>query len=136
MILYEISEKMSSEWNAEVKAVVDTWHDYTVSLDQYKGAVIDTGVAYSKVNGGIAWVVDSSKAKGVFSQEIQKFIETDVFRIFAENGIKYFIAINSELSALTRMTVKQYSTQAGPHGVQMIETKTVKDAIMWLKENA
>ncbi len=136
MKIYEISGKMVGVWNTEAKAMVDTWENYSVSLDEYQGAVVNTGVAYAKANGGIAWVVDSSNAKGVFSQEIQKFIESDVFRIFAENGIKYFIAINSELSALTRMTVKQYSTQAGPHGVKMVETKTVKDAIMWLKENA
>jgi hypothetical protein len=50
--------------------MVDTWTTYNVSLEEFKDAVLVKGVNYARANGGVAWIVDSSKAQGVFTQEI------------------------------------------------------------------
>jgi len=135
MKVYEIPGKLSVEWNPEAKAIIDTWTTYFVSLEEFKEAVMVQGVNHAKANGGKAWIVDSHKAKGVFSAEIQKFIETEVFPTFAEIGIKYFMTINAE-DAITRLTVKQYSTKAGPHGLKVLNGSSAQGAIEWLKKNA
>ncbi len=134
-MIQQIEGKMVTTWNEEVKAVIDTWTDYFISLDEFIEAVLIKGLNYAKANGGIAWIVDSSQAKGVFSQEIQKFIETDVFKAFADNGIKYFITVTSKVSSLTKLTVYRYSAKAGPAGVKLLEVNNVDEAIEWLKLN-
>ena len=63
------------------------------------------------------------------SQEIQAFIGSDIFPEFTKNGIKYFITITSQVSALTKMTVKTYSAKTGPHGIQLVELNSVIDAV-------
>ena len=136
MKIYEIPQKLSVEWNPEVRAIIDTWTTYFVSLDEFRDAVLIKGLNYAKQNKGQAWIVDSSSAKGVFSEEIQKFIETDIFPAFAANGIKYFITINSEVSAMTRFNVKKYSSKVGRFDLQLIELNNIDDAIAWLKESA
>ncbi len=135
MSLYSIPGKLEGEWNADAKAVVDTWTNYVVSLDDFKKAVLETGVPYAKANGGQAWIVDSSTARGAFPQDIQAFIGSDVFPAFTANGIKYFITITPE-SAVTKMSVSSYASKAGPGGLQLVEVASVDDAVAWLKANA
>ena len=136
MKYYENPGKFVSEWRDDVKAVVDTVLDFGLTLEEFKEAVMIKGMAQAKSRGGVAWIVDSSQATGVFSQDIQDYIGSDVFPAFAANGIKYFITINSEVSALTKMTVRTFQAKTGPHGIQLVEVKSVEDAITWLKENA
>ena len=136
MNVFSIPGKLDVTWNGEVKAIVDTWTDYAVTLEDFSDAVLNKGLSHAKVNGGVAWIVDSSKAVGVFSDEIQAYIGTDIFPAFAANGIKYFITINSEVSSLTKMTVRSYAAKTGPHGLQLVEVASADDGVMWLKENA
>ena len=126
---------MQGEWIEDVKSILDTWTTYNVSLAEFKKAVLVDGLNYASAHGGVAWIVDSSSAKGAFTPEIHKFIETDVFAAFARIGIKYFITINSQVSAITKLNVKQYSSVAGPHGVKLLEFNSSSDAVIWLKEN-
>ncbi len=86
MKIQEIHGKMISTWEADVNAVLDTWTNYHVTLDEFKDTVLIKGLDFSKTHGGIAWIVDSSNAKGVFSQEIQEFIASDVFQTFFVTG--------------------------------------------------
>lgn len=136
MKIYSIPGKLEVTWRDDVKAVVDTWTTYNVSLEEFKEAVLVKGLNHAKANEAIAWIVDSSTAKGVFSQEIQNFIGSDIFPAFAKNGIKYFITITSKVSALTRMTVQTYSAKTGPHGLKLVELNSVLDAVNWLKFNS
>ena len=131
--IYEIPNKLTGEWDSEAKAIIDTWTTYFVSLDEFKEAVMVKGVNHAKANGGVAWVVDSHSAKGAFSLEIQKFIETDVFVKFASIGIKYFMAINSE-DAMAKLTVDHYTSQAGPAGIKLLMGSSAEGAIEWLKK--
>lgn len=133
MDVYSIPGKLTVTWNSEAKAIVDTWASYSVSLDEFKTAVLEKGVNFAKSKGVKAWIVDSSQAKGVFKQEIQDFIGSTVFPKFAEIGVKFFITITSEVSAVTKMTVSSYSAKTGPNGLQLVEVGSAKEAIEWLK---
>lgn len=134
-LIYELPGKLKVEWDNEAHAIIDTWETYFVTLDEFREAVLVKGVNHAKANGGQAWIVDSRKAKGAFSPEIQNFIDSDVFPTFAKIGIKYFMTINAE-DAVTRLTVKEYSTKAGPHGMQLLNGSSAEGAIQWLKQNA
>ena len=135
MNVYSIPGKVEAVWREDVKAIISTWSDYFVTLEDFKQAILVKGVNYARANDGIAWITDSRQAKGAFSKEIQEFIDNDVFPAFAKIGIKYFITITSQVSALTRLTVSSYSAKAGPHGITLVETNTVNGAIKWLKAN-
>jgi hypothetical protein len=133
MLVHKIDGILTVTWNEEAKAIIDTWDSYYISLEQFRDAVLIKGVDHASKNGGIAWIVDSSNAKGAFANEIQEFIGTDVFPKFAEIGIKYFITITSKQSAMTRITISTYSAKTGPNGLQLVEVNTVDDAIKWLQ---
>jgi len=132
--VYEIPGKLTVEWDPTAKAIIDTWLTYSITLEEFREAVLIKGVNYAKNNGGIAWIVDSHKATGVFSQEIHKFIETDIFPTFAKIGIKYFMTIDSE-QALTKLTIQQYSTVAGPCGLKLLNGNSAAGAIEWLTKH-
>ncbi|MBN2714824.1 MAG: hypothetical protein JXX14_03150 [Deltaproteobacteria bacterium] len=135
MEIFQIEGKLTVSWRDDVKAIVDKWLDYGVTLDEFKNAVLTKGLDKAKAGGGVAWIVDSSTANGVFSQEIQDFIGTDVFPAFTRNGIKYFITI-LPTSAITKLTVKNYSRKAGPNGLELIEVQSLDAAIEFLKQQA
>lgn len=134
MTIHEIPGKLNVTWNAEVRAIIDTWTSYHITLEEFKDAVLVKGLSHAKANMGRAWIVDSHKATGVFAPEIQKFIETDVFPSFAANGIEYFMTINAE-SAVTRLTVNEYSAKVGPAGIKLLNGSSVAGAIQWLKQH-
>ena len=136
MKIHSIPGNLEVTWLDDVKSIVDTWSNYNVTLEDFKDAVMSKGLKYSKANGGIAYIVDSSTAKGVFSQEIQTFINSDVFPAFAKSGIKYFITITSQVSSVTKMTVKSYAAKTGPNGLKLVELNSVDEAVEWLKANA
>jgi len=135
MKINEIPGKMISTWEADVKAVLDTWSDYYISLDEFKDAVLNKGLNFAKTNGCTAWIVDSSTASGVFPSEIQNFIGTDVFPTFFKNGVKFFITIKPEVIGLTTLNVSAYSAKAGPAGIKLVDVSSVEDAKMWLREH-
>lgn len=135
MHIYEIPGKLDVKWNGDVHAVIDTWTSYSISLEEFKDAVLIKGVNFGRTHGVRAWIVDSSTAKGSFHQDIQNFIGSDVFPKFAEIGVKYFITITSSVSALTRITVRNYSAKTGPNGLQLVEVNSVEDAIAWLRHH-
>jgi len=130
-----IPGKMSTSYDSEAKAVIDTWTNYNVTLAEFREAVLNKGLACSRKNRGRAWIVDSSSASSLFSSEIQAFIASDLFPAFAKDGIKYFITIASK-SAMTQLTIKNYKAQAGPHGLTLVEVDSVASAVAWLRANA
>lgn len=133
--VYEIPGKLLVEFDTDAKAMIDIWSTYAVTLAEFKDAVLVKGVNHAKTNGVKAYIVDSSKAKGAFSAEIQNFIATQVFPAFVRIGIKHFLTIDSE-SAITNLSVKQYSANADSSGLNVIRGSSVQGAIDWLKKNA
>ncbi len=133
--LHEIAGNLTVQWVPEVRAVLDTWSNYTVSLAAFREAVMDKGLAHARQHRGQAWIVDSSTARGSFPQDIQNFIGSDLFPAFAEAGIKWFITISSA-SAITKMTISSYTSKLGPSGIQLVEAASAEGAIEWLKKNA
>ena len=134
MKVHEIPGTLLMEWNDEVKATIDTWSTYSITVQQFRDAILGKGVANAKAQGGRAWVMDASKAKGAFPSDVQKLIEAEVFKTFAKIGVKYFITIKST-SAITNMSIKSYTTHVGPCGIELVEVPDVAKAIAWLKEH-
>ena len=132
--IFEVPGKLLCEWDSEAKVVIDTWTTYEVSLAEFKEAVLIKGVNYAKTNGVKGWIVDSHNATGAFSPEIQNFIGTDVFPMFAKIGVKYFMTIDSG-SIITNKNIKQFSAKAGPNGMKLIEGLSAEGAIDWIKKN-
>lgn len=133
MDIYTIPGKINVAWHDDVKAIVDTWTTYAVTKEEFREAVLVRGVNHAKSRNVVAWVVDSSKAEGAFSEEIQAFIASDVFPTFAKIGVKFFISINSTVSMVTQKTVATFTAKTGPNGLKLIELKSAEDAIAWLK---
>jgi hypothetical protein len=136
MFVYSVPGKLEVNWHNDVHAIVDTWTSYSISLEEFSDAVLTKGIGFARNKGVQAWIVDSSQASGAFSQEIQQFIGSDVFPTFAKNGVKFFITITSEVSAVTKMTVNSYRAKTGPHGLQLVEARSVEEAKEWLVANA
>jgi hypothetical protein len=134
MLVHEVPGVLTVEWNNEVKAIFDNWASYVIKVQQFREAVLDKGVGYSRLHGGRAWVMDASKAKGAFPNEVQELIETEVFKTFAAIGIKYFVTVKSA-SAITNMAIGRYTAHLGPCGIQMVEVPDRNTAIAWLKEH-
>jgi hypothetical protein len=133
--VHNVPDKLNVQWVPEVKAVLDTWTSYFITLPSFREAVLEKALSFAKDQGVRAWIVDSSKAKGAFSQEIQDFIGSDVFPAFAKAGVKYFVTITST-SALTNMTIGSYAAKLGPNGLKLVEATSAAAAIEWLKQNA
>lgn len=134
MTVHEIPGVLRVEWNDDAKAMIDTWSNYMITVPQFREAILEKGVAHGKVYKSQAWIVDSSRAKGAFPQDVQKLIETEVFKTFAAIGVKYFITIKSA-SAITNMSIDRYTAQCGPAGLQMIELPDQDTALQWLKNH-
>lgn len=135
MKIHSIPGKLDVSWLDDLKAILDKWYSYGVTLAEFREATLEKGLLYSKSHGGRAYIVDSSEATGVFSSEIQNFIGTDIFPAYAAGGIRYFITINSEKSTLTEMNVKTYSKKVGPAGIILVEVQNLDEAIDFLKKN-
>jgi len=134
MKVHEIPGTLVVEWNEGVRTMVDTWSNYTIKVPQFREAILDKGVNYARLHGARAWVMDATKARGAFPQDVQKLIETEVFKAFAAIGIKYFITIKSA-STVTNMSINSFSAHIGPSGIQMVEVPDQEKAIAWLKEH-
>ncbi len=134
MLIHEVPGTVVVEYNDKVKAMVDTWSSYTISAEQFREAILKKGVANAKLHGARAWVMDASKAKGAFSSDIQKLIESEVFKVFAGIGIKYFITVKSG-STITNMSIDRYAAHVGPSGLKMVEVPDAAAAVAWLEKN-
>jgi len=132
--IHKIEGKLTVHWVPEVRAIVDTWSNYFVTLAEFKEAVMGKGLEHARAYMGHAWIVDSSTAKGAFPAEIQAFIESDCFPAFAKHGIKWFLTISST-SAITNMSIGNYVSKLGPAGIKLVEASSVEGAVSWLKSN-
>ncbi len=50
MKVYEVEGKIRSEWNSEVRAIIDTWTTYMISLEEFKTSVLDISLLFAKAN--------------------------------------------------------------------------------------
>jgi len=132
MTIHVIPGVLQVEWNPEARAVVDIWQNYTITAAQFREAILVKGLSYAKSHLGRAWIMDASKARGAFPAEVQKLIETEVFKAFAANGVKYFVTIKSS-SVVTNMSIDRYSAIVGPAGIQLVDVPSMDKAVAWLK---
>ena len=132
-MINQIAGKLTTTYNPEARAVIDTWENYSITLEEFKDAIMNKALGYGKSQSAKAFIVDSTQAKGVFSREIQEFIEQRVFKEFAEAGIKYFITTSSEVSSITNLAITSFSSKAGPHGIELVQVNNADEAVEWLK---
>ncbi len=135
MHIAKIEDKLEVFWCEDVKAIHDKWLNYGVTLEEFQQGVVVSGYQHAKANRAIAWIADGSDAKGVFSQEIQDLIAQKVFKAFVGIGIRYFISVQPK-SALTKLGVKRYESQLGPHGIQLITVESLEGAFAFLNAQA
>lgn len=135
MAIYEIPGTLVAEWREDVKAMIDKWENYNLSLEQFREAV-DAEIAYAKERGVKAWIVDSSEAKGAISQNIQNALINENFEKLAKAGVKHFVTIPSDVSVVSKLSINSVVSKAGPHGIETVEVASVEDAVEWLKQNA
>lgn len=129
--VFHVPGRVRVQWEPSVRAIVDTWDNYVITVDQFREAVLDKGLNFAKANRGRAWIVDSSKATGYFPREVQAILD-EVFETFSKNGISHFLTITSQ-SVVTNMGIKAYSSKAGPHGVRVCEVSSVSEGIALLR---
>lgn len=48
MTVHEIPGVLRVEWNDSVKAMIDTWSSYTITVPQFREAILEKGVAQAK----------------------------------------------------------------------------------------
>lgn len=135
MKITDIPGKLEVTLLPDVRAIHDKWTNYSVSLNEFKTAIISTALPKAKRQGVHAWIVDSADAQGALSQDVQTYIADEAFKQFAANGIKYFITVASK-SSVTNMSIRRFSKKTGPHGLTLVETDSVDSAVDWLKKNA
>ncbi len=133
--IYEIPDSLVGEWEPDARAVIDTWTNQFITLDNFRETIFLKGIEYAQAHKGIAWIVDSSRAKSVFSKDIQDFIASDVFPMFYKIGIRYFLTISPE-DTIAKLTVNKYSAKTGPAGLNLVKCSSTADAIQWVKEHA
>ena len=133
--IYEIPGKLAIYWDDDVHAIVNTWKNYYIRIDEFQQAIMQAGLDHAKANGGIAWVVDSSDAEDKFSENILNYIGEDVFPTFVKIGIKYFITIKPDHSPIAAFNVTSYSMKTAPAGLKLIEMPDLESALKWLKDH-
>jgi hypothetical protein len=136
-IIHAIPGRVEVEWDPGARAIIDHWSALAlVSLADFRATVLDKGLVHARSHQGQAWIVDNSKAKGAFSQEIQAFIGSDVFPAFHRAHIRFFLTVASGDSPLANMSAKTYQSKLGPNGIQLVEVPSVAEALRWIKEHA
>jgi hypothetical protein len=133
MVIYSIPEKLDIIWMPEILAIVNVWTSFTVSINEYKNAILEHGIIFAKTNKAVAWIVDSSGATGSFSEDIHSLIINEVFPSFTKCGIKYYITIKSKISRSAKTTVAGYLSKIGPHGLTIVDVDSLGDAVKWMK---
>ena len=132
MLVSEVPGVLRVEWISDGNTMADVWTKYSITVDQFRQAVLVKGINFAKSRGVKSWVMDASKATGAFTREVQNLIETENFPTFARAGIKHFLTIKST-SAITNLSIGAYSSKLGPNGIQMVDVPDLKGAIAWLK---
>jgi hypothetical protein len=133
--VHTIPGKLEVHWDPDTRSIVDIWTSYYVTVEEFKTAILDAGLGFARQNGGRAWIVDSSAATSNFSPEIQACIASEVFPAFARAGIKTFVTI-APASALTRLSVKTYTSKVGSNGIQLVEASDLAEARELLKKSS
>ena len=130
-LIHEIPGKLHVHWNEDCRAIIDVWQNYYTRFDEFHHAVLEKGLDHSKLNGGVAWIVDSSEAEGKFSDQILDYIGDEVFPAFVANGVKYFITIKPKNSPVAAFNVTSYSMKTADAGLKLVEMENLDQAIEW-----
>ena len=134
VLVYELPGVVKVEWDPEVCALIHTWFNYFLRLDQFQDAIIVRALGHARANGGLAIIADTSAAKGALPDDVQRYVAGNVFREVADAGIKYIIGVSST-SAITSLSLNRSLSNAEIHGIKRLEMASVAVAVEWLKDN-
>lgn len=128
MNIYTIQDKLTSDWQPEIRSVVEVWTHYIEDMEEFRKAIYVKSINHAKASQAKGWIFDDHEAPGNFSEEIQAFIGRNRFAALSWCGIKYFVRINPSVSEPTPFTPEQDA-----QGVTCMEIASVPDAIEWIK---
>ncbi|HEY9844001.1 MAG: hypothetical protein ACAI44_28920 [Candidatus Sericytochromatia bacterium] len=129
MNIYSIDNKVDVSWHPDVLAVLESWSNYDVELEEFRKAIFVKGINHAKASRAKAWIFDPSKAEGSFGADVQGMIDQDRFPALGWAGIKYLVTINPQAGETTANPDTE-STR----GVQRVESPSVDAAFAWLKD--
>lgn len=124
--------KVVSSWLASEHTVIDAWESFFITLADFKKAIFDTALPQAAKLGATAWIVDTSKAKGVLADDVLAFITGQGHALFAAKGIKHFITVRPK-SATAALSFQRVEKVVGPSGMQLVTVDSVEAAIEFLR---
>lgn len=114
--IYEIPGKMVSHYYPEEKIIIDSWTELNASFEDWKKTIYEIGILdFAPKNGVTTWITDTSRATGIFDNQIQDFRKDVSAAAMAKSGIKLFFTVLSS-SALSTLSVRKTSKVYGGHG--------------------
>lgn len=115
--IYEIPGKMVSHYYPpEEKTIIDSWTELNASFEDWKKTIYEIGILdFAPKNGVTTWITDTSRATGIFDNQIQDFRKDVSAAAMAKSGIKLFFTVLSS-SALSTLSVRKTSKVYGGHG--------------------
>lgn len=133
--LYKIPNMMVGHYHPEINAIIDTWESLHASLEEWKATVFEIGIVdFAPKNGVRTWIIDTSKASGVFGQDVQEFRQNVAGPKLEQNGVKYMFVVTSQeaLGALSSgRTARIYKSGSK---MQSFQVKSIQEAMDILKE--
>ncbi len=134
--IYSIPGKMVGHHHPDINCIVDSWTSLFVTLDEWKSTVYDIGITdYAPRNGVTSWIIDTSKASGVFKPEIQEF-RTNVARPkLEENGVtRLFVVLPA--SAIGKLSARKTAKLYDAKGIlKAYDVMSIEEAFDIIKED-
>ena len=128
-LIYEIPGKVTGHYYPESNTIIDSWTELNASFDDWKKTIYDIGILdFAPKNGVTTWITDTSKASGVFNNEIQDFREGVSAAAMARSGIKLFFTVMSA-SAIATLSARKTSKAYSGHGsMDSIAVSSIEEA--------
>ena len=134
--IYQVAGFMQGLHDPRHQAILDTWSSLLITQEQFKKSIYDIGVKFAQTNGVKYWIVDTSKAVGVFKKEVQAFIDSTVAPKFAEIGIVYFFIVLPQ-SAIAKLSAKHIAKiNDEQKGMQTVQVRSVEEALGIIREKS
>ena len=132
----EIAGKLTSYYQPMGRMVIDVWHDFgNVTIAEFRALIMEKSIPYAQRHDVRTWIVDASRAEGALSQRFQTFLRDEVVHRLADAGIEYFISV-APANSLARLSTRRYTLNIGPGGMELIEARSLEDALELAKLKA
>ncbi len=133
MLKENLSPYAKIYWEEDVQAVRVEWLRLFMKLDDFK-KVVEYALGILRENHGAIWIADSSNSKGVFSEEVQEYMQMDDVATFAKMaGLSMLLTVMPQNSGLSSMSTNKWKKRAEEkHIYYMEEFKDLKSCKEWI----